>query len=112
MIPVQLAGFASVLDLAFPRVAAHDRRPQRIVDFGRRLPRFEDTRVLPEHLASRVPADLGEPLVDVLDDARWIGDEDRRRTLLYGVREPPHRLRGALALERADYRRAEASEPV
>src|SRR4029077_10565534 len=67
----------AVCELTSPGVSRDNSFPQLAVEGGVVLARFEQSRVLAEHLGSGVTSQPGKRGIDPKDDALAIGDQNR-----------------------------------
>lgn len=92
------AAFAAVAQFALPGFALCEPGPHALVCGGRRFARLQHARVLPQHFGGGVFAGAGEGVVDELDAALQVGDDDGQGALRNCLRELAHGLFALQAL--------------
>ena len=95
---VSAAILLAIVELAFPRLALGQRRPQGHIGLARRLARVQEARVAAERFFAAVTSRPNEGVIDVLDARLGIGDDDAFRALLDRLRQLAQFIPGLLAV--------------
>ena len=85
-LPIGLAVFLFIVQLALPFVTRKDCCPKLLIRFGRHLAGFEHPGVAAMHLRRREARDPAKLRIDVVNRALRVRHDDRGGTLLDGAR--------------------------